>query len=661
MGNKRKKLKRTILVLVCILFIAFSFGFIVFSPSVELYKDYNTDLTEIEYISKTLKTYDNTGKMEFSPYNNGCYVKVNSLPSYVFEAFISVEDKRFYSHNGVDFIRIAGAFIDNIKTGKFKEGASTITQQLVKNTLLSQDKTIERKIKEIKLAQKLERQYSKKEILEKYLNVIYFGSNVYGLANASEYYFNKNATSLTVSESATLAGIINNPTLYNPYKNKENALKRRNYILKTMFDRKVITKDEYEKSVESPLNVTKAKVNSSQYYNNVISALKQHDIDITTKDKISVTLPLDRDLSNKVEKIINDRELDCNVNVIIADNFTGNVLCNVSTFKYDISSSRFMPGSTIKPVLCFAPLLEDGKIFTLSSVLDEPYSVGSYTPANFKNKYRGRITQSEALAYSSNSVALQNLEKIGINKAVDFARKTGLNFSNNDEKNYAIALGGVEYGFTLNELLTSYMTIARNGYKITPSYLLCIDNNGKSVFTSSIKTNKVMKEETAFLLSEMLKDCASYGTAKTLGKHKNVRAKTGTVGDKTGNDECYCIAFSPSYTVLCHVSKNNEKLPLSVMGGTLPTSIVYDIFETLDDKKEFEVPSGIVKKDVLISELKKGNVVLAPLYEREINKKSCAFDRDNLPTYLHNSYNDFIENYDLTYSYEFTVFNGFID
>jgi hypothetical protein len=112
---------------------------------------------------------------------------------------------------------------------------------------------------------------------------------------------------------------------------------------------------------------------------------------------------------------------------------------------------------------------------------------------------------------------------------------------------------------------------------------------------------------------------------------------------------------------LCHVSKNNEKLPLSVMGGTLPTSIVYDIFETLDDKKEFEVPSGIVKKDVLISELKNGNVVLAPLYEREINKKSCAFDRDNLPTYLHNSYNDFIENYDLTYSYEFDVFNGFID
>lgn len=657
MKKKRKILKHAIVIIICLIFCVGCFGFVIFSPSIQLYKDYDTDISKVGNISQTLKIYNKNGKLELSPYNNGEYVKIDSLPIWAQDAFVSIEDKRFYTHNGVDYVRIFGAFIENIKSAKFKEGASTITQQLVKNTLLHGDKTIERKIKEIKLAQKVEREYSKKEILEKYLNVIYFGSNVYGIGNASKVYFNKDANLLTLSQSALLAGIINNPTLYNPYKNPKNALKRRNYILKVMKNRGCITEKEYESAVNEPLNLARGYANDNQYYNNVINLIKEKKSDVN----VAVTTPMDKDLSENVKEIINAQAPNYNVNVIVASNDSGNVLANVSTFSYDVSKARFLPGSVIKPILCYAPLLENKDVYPISQVNDAPYSINDYAPSNFNNNYRGQISQSEALAYSSNSVALQNLEKIGISNAISFAEKTGLRFSGNDKKNFAIALGGLERGFTLNELLTSFMCIARNGKKIAPSYVSCIDKHNKAVYVNHSQEERVMKEETAFLLSQMMRDCAQYGTAKTLKRYKNVRAKTGTVGDKNGNRECYCVAFSPAYTVLCHISKDDGLLPLDIMGGTLPAKIVDKVFTKLNDESEFTIPPSVVKKDVLADELERGNVVLAPLYEPEKNKKSCWFSKENLPEYQYNSYDDFIEKYELSYFYDFDIFDSFVD
>lgn len=661
MKKKRNTLKILIIALFCFMAVLGGVVFVVFSPYVDLYGDYNTDISEVAHVSNTVKLFDKDGKIEFSPYNKGEYVKIETLPHYVSDAFVSIEDKRFYNHSGIDFIRIAGAFVDNIKSGKFKEGGSTITQQLVKNTILYGDKTIERKIKEIKLAQKVEKKYKKKEILEKYLNVVYFGSNVYGLANASRHYLGKDASELTVAESAMLAGVINNPTLYNPYKNQENALKRRNYILKLMKERNVITDEQYNFSIQEKLNLVCGKASSTQYYNQVMRILELNNVDFIRDKDVAVTLTIDRDLSETVSKVVEELCSDYNVNVIIAENASGNVLCNVSTFRYDISSARFMPGSVIKPILCYAPLLENNEIYTVSPVNDEHYSVGEYMPENFNKKYRGRISQSEALAYSSNSVALQNVEKIGLENAVRFAEKTGLHFTANDRKNYATALGGIERGFTLNEILASYLCIANNGNRTAPLYVNCIDKRNQSVFLNTNINEKAMKAETAFLLSEMMWECAEFGTAKLLKNHKNVCAKTGTVGDKDGNSDCYCIAFSPSYTVLCHVSENNKELPLEVMGGTLPTRIADRIFKILGDNAEIQIPNGIVKRDISLSEYENGNIVLAPLYECEKNKKSCWFSEENIPPYQNNSYDDFIEKYELSYSYDFDIFDSFVN
>ncbi len=653
MKTKRKVGIVISILIFCIVFIIIAVGSIIFSPF------YNREeLARFDDITSTVRIYDRKGVLDILTYNNGKYISIEELPKHVYEAFICVEDQRFYEHNGVDYVRIIGATIDNIKARRFKEGASTITQQLIKNTLLSSDKSVKRKIKEIKLAGALEKKYTKAEILEKYLNVIYFGSNVYGIENASKYYFGRSAKDLTPSQSAMLAGIINNPTLYNPYKNSQNAISRRNFILKLMKKRKVITEKERIEYEKDAIALAPSVANSNQYYNEIAHFLRSKNISVTDEN-VSVTVPIDRELSEKVEKIVDNNANNYKVNVIIAENSSADVLCNVSTFKYDMHTARFMPGSVIKPVLCYAPLLENNEIYTVSSANDEPYSVGLYSPENYAKKYRGRITQREALAYSSNSVALQNAEKIGLENAVKFAGRTGLTFDEEDKSNYSTALGGLRRGFTLNEMLTSYMTIARNGNKMLPRYVSCIDKSNYTVFSSTNKQVSVMKPQTAFLLSDMMRDCVEYGTGKILKDHKNVCAKTGTVGDKNGNSECYCIAFSPRYTVLCHVSGGGEKLPSQIMGGTLPARIVNEVFYCLDDESEFCEIDGVVKRNISVSELRNGNVVQSSWYDEEINKKSCYFSVENLPE-CNNSYDDFIENYNLRDPYYFDVFDCFV-
>lgn len=657
MKKQRKGIFIVFCVLLSVLIVCATSLFIVFSPLVNLYGQYDINLDKLDTVSSTINFFSKDKKIEFSEYNKGKYVDIETLPSYVYNAFVSVEDKRFYSHNGVDYVRVAGALLDNLKEKKFKEGASTITQQLVKNTLLSLDKTIERKIKEIKLAQRVEKKYTKEEILEKYLNAIYFGSNIYGIENASESYFNKSASKLSVAESAFLASIINNPTLYNPYTNKENLIKRKDLILGLMRDNGYITKEEYENAINEEIEFKKGSINSNQYYNNVVNLIKNKGISLINGE-LNVTIPLDINLSEKVKNILENHIENYGVNLIIANNQSGEILTNLSNFRYDISSSKFLPGSTIKPILCYAPLLENNEIYTISQVEDKPYSINDYFPQNYNEVYRGKISQSQALAYSSNSVALQNLEKIGIKNAINFASKTGLSFDEEDYSNYAIALGGLKYGFTLNELLSSYITLARNGNKITPLYLNCIDKNNSVVFLNDNNSQQVIKSSTAFLTSEMLKDCVQFGTAKSLKKHSNLRAKTGTIGTEKGNKECYCIAYSPQYTVLCHITSLNDKLlPLSVMGGSIPTRIVGEVFDVLADNTSFEIPDTIVKKEILINESNKGNVVLAPWYENEINKKSCYFSKENLPS-LNNSFSDFMNNYELGNSYHFDIFDS---
>ena len=246
MIKSKKRVICRILIAICLIIVVMLVGFIAyfFNLTSGLKIDDTKFVSAISEPSLTLLSVDGT-KIDLSELNGEKYISIDELPKYVVDGFVATEDKRFYTHSGIDFKRMVGATINNIKNGGLREGASTISQQLIKNTHLSNEKTFERKFKEIKLAREFERKYSKKKILELYLNTIYFGNGCYGIEKASNLYFNKNASNLTLGESALLVGVIKAPTFYDPIDKKENCEKRKNTVLKLMYNQGYISSDEY--------------------------------------------------------------------------------------------------------------------------------------------------------------------------------------------------------------------------------------------------------------------------------------------------------------------------------------------------------------------------------------------------------------------------------
>ncbi|MDE7463612.1 MAG: penicillin-binding protein, partial [Clostridiales bacterium] len=237
--------------------------FLIISPNVNVLNSPDLDLSLLASYDRTVKILDVNGDpIDDALYdNNKIYVRIDDLPDYTPKAFISIEDKRFYEHGGIDYKRIMGAALSNIKSGSFREGASTITQQLIKNTHLSNEKTIRRKLSEMRLARQLERTFSKDEILESYLNILYFGHGIHGLGTASRVMFNKPASELTIAQSAALASIINNPSRYSPYTNKENLDRRTKLVLKIMHEQNFIDDEQYDTAINEQIEFGKNKQN----------------------------------------------------------------------------------------------------------------------------------------------------------------------------------------------------------------------------------------------------------------------------------------------------------------------------------------------------------------------------------------------------------------
>ena len=240
-------------------------------------------------------------------------LNIKELPNHVKNAFIAIEDKRFYSHNGIDAKRIVGATIKNLKKRKFSEGASTITQQLIKNTHLSREKTLTRKMKEIKLSLKAEKVLSKDKILEEYLSTIYFGNGAYGIENASSLYFSKSAIELDVNESATLAGIINAPRIYDPLTYPENCLKRRNLVLSCMEKQGYISNEEYQKNAKMPLNIVKNSSKTMKCVKKCIISEACDKLKITENQlknmNIKIKCNIDFSLQNEIDKLLQNQNL----------------------------------------------------------------------------------------------------------------------------------------------------------------------------------------------------------------------------------------------------------------------------------------------------------------------------------------------------------------
>ena len=596
------------------------------------------DNDKLESISSKsqLQIYDKNGKLILPSEKN--YIQISKLSKNTKNAFISAEDKRYYKHKGIDIIRIGGAVLSNLKTRSFSEGASTISQQLIKNTQLSSEKTIKRKLREIKLTKKLEKEYSKNEILEMYLNNIYFGNGCYGVENASRHYFNKSASNLTLAESALLAGTINAPSVYDIENKTNNAKTRRDLILKLMLKQNKISNTEYNDAINEKINLNLTNLSSNNYIHDKIieescKLLGTNENNIINK-RIKIYTNIDINLNNKITNIINNNyknlQKTANIGVIIIQNDNNKIIScygNNQTL-----SSKKQPGSTIKPILVYAPAIDKGIISPATKLLDEKINISGYSPENADKKYHGYISSREALKNSYNIPAVKLLNEVGIKNAQNFANQMGINFSNQDN-NLAIALGGFTEGVTLKNLCDAYTTFANGGKFSKSNFVTKIENeNGKILITNKPKKKEVMSESTAYLITDMLKDCAKSGTAKRLKDIPfDVASKTGTVGKQNSklNSDAYNISYTSEHTIITYIG--GSELNESVNGSTYPTMLAKDILLSIYSShtpQNFKMPTSVKKVNLNKNEYENNIISETTALEDCITE---IFQKNNLP------------------------------
>lgn len=535
--------------------------------------------------------------------------KIEEIPLTLINAFISIEDKRFYEHNGIDFKGILRASVNNIKNFSFKQGGSTITQQLVKNTHLSGEKTLKRKILEFKLAKKIEKKYSKEEILEKYLNTIYFGENCYGITSACKHYFDKKPIELTLNECAVLAGIVKAPSLYSPNKNATQCNTRKNLVLKSMLNLGYISDIDCQSAVNEDIKTVKPDVSYDFLYlaqNEVENILKNNDEYQYQKIKVYTTLN-----SNLQEMILENFKTDSEYDksVIITDKNN-----NVSAYFSTTGEIRRNLGSTIKPLLCYAPSIEENTVYSCTKIVDEKTDFNGFSPSNYKEKYRGNISVKKSLEVSSNICAVKLLNYTGINNCLKYLNKTEIETTDNDN-NLSIALGSTEKGATLKEIACSYNVFLNNGTLIQSSCIRKIEIENVTIDKSMKKNTKIFSNSTIDIINDMLYGVTENGTSKKLSFcNAKIYAKTGTAGNKNGNTDAYCISYNPEYVVgVWHGKAEGGIIDNTITGGNQPTVIAYNIWQKIYAKKtnlDFDY-NDIVYKDIDKTEYdESGNIIL---------------------------------------------------
>lgn len=631
--KKIKKLFKAIFIFSAIFFSLSIIGSVSYYLAVTNSVNLNLNILEETKQASSIKVYD-SNLNEIKPTSNS-YIPITKLSSNTKNTFISAEDKRFYKHGGLDYIRIGGAIITNLKTKSFSEGASTISQQLIKNTQLSNEKTIKRKLKEIKLTKQLENKYTKSEILEMYLNNIYFGNGCYGIENASRHYFNKSAENLSLAESALLASTINAPSVYDIENNFQKANNRKNLIIDLMLKQNKISKTEAETAKEETPKINLKKLSTNNYlYAQILNEAKS--ILNTTETSLNnsrykIYTSIDSNLNKEIENISKKFQIETNPEIatIVINNKTHSIVA--VNGKNKVLSKKWQPGSTIKPLLVYAPAIESGQISPATKILDNKINISGYQPENADKKYHGYVSVRESLSNSYNIPAVKILNEHGIINAQNFVKKLGIEFSSQDN-NLAIALGGFTDGVTPKSLCDAYSAFATKGKFKSSTLITKITRDGKEIYKPKNNEQQVMKDSTAYLITDILKDTSKTGTAKRL-KDLNfeVASKTGTVGkpNSTKNICCYNIAYTTSHTILTIIC--GENMPENINGATYPTMITKEILETLyknNKPKNFEKPNSVITKNLNIEKYQNENTI-------EIDNSNSdhleLFSEENIP------------------------------
>ncbi|MFD3446176.1 transglycosylase domain-containing protein [Microbacteriaceae bacterium 4G12] len=499
-------------------------------------------------------------------------VRLKDISLAMREAVVAVEDKQFYEHHGIDYSGITHAFIKNITAGGVVAGGSTITQQLAKNVFLGQERTFSRKVKEYFLTKKIERTYTKDEILEMYLNQIYFGEGAWGINKAAQTYFGKSAAQLTNSEAATLAGLIKAPSNYSPFKNMDRAMQRRNIVLSLMKQQHYLTEKQYEQALKEGIVLQGKKEESYSgkypYYVDYIVREAMQSYHLTQNEILSggyhiytELMPTMQEATEKVYK--DDRNFPTSAAdqqlqsaAVLVNPKTGGIVALVGgrgDYQFlgfnHASQLKRQPGSTLKPLSVYTPALEQG--YEVYSMLkDEPLRIGEYEPKNFGGEYHGEVTMYEALAKSYNVPAVWLLQNIGLDKGVDALQRFGIPLTKQDT-GYSLALGGMSEGTSPVVMAEAYATFANDGTRIQAHAIQKIETKeGELVGQWYNKAMHVTDKKTAQKVTYLLQGAVEEGTGKQAKLSKvDTAGKTGTTqlpnGPSDGAKDVWFVGYTP--------------------------------------------------------------------------------------------------------------------
>lgn len=559
--------------------------------------------------------YDSSGEVITELTNSRMeYVPLDQFPKTVQEAVIAVEDARFREHQGIDFSGIARAFYYNWKSGETVQGGSTITQQLAKTLLFSPEQTYSRKINEAVASIKIENEYTKDQILELYLNYIYFGEGSWGLERASESYFGKKALDLTLSESALLAAIPKSPTNYSPVKKPEQAKERRNLVLHLMAEQGRITQAERDKAQQEDIMLAVRTEPKVAKHPSFIDHVMNEAIDkfgLTEQQILSsgyhIYTTMAPAVQNAAEEVYKDPSQfpedagGLQSGIVLMQPQTGAILGIVGSrnpkkefreFNYATQNER-QPGSTIKPILVYAPALSEGygpkdKIFDAETDFG-----GAYTPMNYMRQLHGWVTLEEALVQSYNIPAVALLKEIGIDEGLKFASQAGLPLRPED-RTLGIALGGMSRGTSPLSMAQAYTIFANNGNR-AKAYAIAkiVDRNGRLVSSESIpELKQLLDPSSAFTMTKMLEKVVNEGTGQNAKMDRPVAGKTGTTQlpdipefkDAYGNQidgskDAWLVGYTPELVaaVWLGYDKTDKEHFLSTTGGRYPAAIFKEV------------------------------------------------------------------------------------
>lgn len=583
--------------------------------SILLLGDYVIDDKKFVMNSATTLVDENGAEITKLYVENREIVPIKKIPKHVQEAFVAVEDRRFYDHHGIDVKSISRALYRDVLSGGKAEGGSTLTQQLAKNVFLTNDKTIMRKVKEVVIAINLEKRYTKKQILEMYLNQIYFGHGAYGIQAASKLYFNKDVSELTTEQGALLAALPKAPSQYSPILHPEKSLERRNVVFDLMGKTHDLTPEQVVRMQGKTLSLDvqqEAKKKDYLTYIDMVMEEARTKYHLSSEELLrggyTITVPMNKDIQSAAYELFQDPAYFSGTDdgvqgaFVMMDEKTGGIRSVMGGRDYvqkglNRVKIKRQPGSTIKPLAVYGPALQEKKYRPYSLLLDKYTSIKGYSPHNVDGQYDGKVSMYDAIRESKNIPAVWTLNKIGISNGKEYLNKLDMPI---DDNGLSIALGGLTDGFTPLQMVAAYRTFAHDGERIEPHFIDEIkDRSGEVIAKPSLKETKVFSKQTAWNMTRMLEGVVRDGTASGGTFDGALAGKTGSTSYtnvKGATKDAWFVGYTPDLVgaLWMGYDKTDQDHYLT-KGSSYPTRLFKKILtdSKVDTATKFKKPKGV--------------------------------------------------------------------